>query len=79
MKDGDNSWIEHYRDENGVPLRVQAEQGPDGWAARVFRGRERGAVWSKVYKNKDLSDPVDGDAVTAHAWDEFCRKFGLES
>ena len=64
MKGGSRLWIQHH-----PPLVVHADQYPDRWVVHVLGGR--GKDWCRVYENKDLSDPGDGDAVCKRAIEEY--------
>ena len=74
----DDFWMRGKTTPGGTEVRVEATKyRTDHWGVRVIEGRET-ELWGKAYKDEDLPDAVDGDAVIEHAWEACCKELDLE-
>lgn len=87
MKVGDREdfWMQ-IKDISAGQFRVEATRYKVGhWGVRVYQQtgvklprNPEGDVWGKPYKDEDLPDATDGDAVIERAWEECCQDPGME-
>jgi hypothetical protein len=74
----DDFWMRGKMAPNGTDVRIEAARTRAGqWVVHVKKDRAT-ELWGKAYKDEDLPDATDGDAVIEHAWEECCKHPAME-